>query len=213
MRSSTKTVVCSCIAVVLLVPAWAADPATPSASPAPAATTPADIVKLKAQLDRQQKEIEQLLAALAAQRKMLEQAGMASPAADRDQAPQHATPADRLIASTTPMALPARNAGAEPGGSLGQPATGAGSGRRPRRGVLSAAAQNRQYHHHAGRVHGPHGVVERQERRGSLRQQLRQRPLQQCRHRQALRIQIQPPELADRFPRGRRLEGRSFHRL
>jgi hypothetical protein len=35
---------------------------------------------------------------------MLEQAGMASPAAD--QVPQHATPADRLIASTTPMALP-----------------------------------------------------------------------------------------------------------
>jgi hypothetical protein len=93
------------MAAILLVPAWAADPATPSASPAPAAAAPADIAKLKAQLDQQQKEIEQLLAALAAQRKMLEQAGMASPAAD--QVPQHATPADRLIASTTPMALPA----------------------------------------------------------------------------------------------------------
>jgi hypothetical protein len=92
------------MAAVLLVPAWAADPAAPSATPAPAATTPADIANLKAQLDRQQKEIEQLLAALAAQRKMLDQAGMATPAADR--VPQHITPADRLIASTTPMALP-----------------------------------------------------------------------------------------------------------
>jgi hypothetical protein len=92
------------MAAVLLIPAWAVDPAAPPASPAPAATTPADIAKLKAQLDQQQKEIEQLLAALAAQRKMLEQAGVASPAAD--QVPQHATPPDRLIASTTPMALP-----------------------------------------------------------------------------------------------------------
>jgi hypothetical protein len=92
------------MAAVLLVPAWAADPAAPPASPAPAAATPADIAKLKAQLDQQQKQIEQLLAALAAQRTMLEQAGMATPAAD--QVPQHITPADRLIASTTPMALP-----------------------------------------------------------------------------------------------------------
>jgi hypothetical protein len=92
------------MAAVLLVPAWAADPATSPASPAPAATTPADIAKLKAQLDQQQKQIEQLLAALAAQRTMLDQAGMATPAADPVQ--QHITPADRLIASTTPMALP-----------------------------------------------------------------------------------------------------------
>jgi hypothetical protein len=92
------------MAAVLLLPAWAVDPAAPSASPAPAATTPADIAKLKAQLDQQQKQIEQLIAALAAQRTMLEQAGMASPATD--QVPQHATPPDRLIASTTPMALP-----------------------------------------------------------------------------------------------------------
>ncbi|MGA9625373.1 MAG: hypothetical protein WBQ65_12950, partial [Bryobacteraceae bacterium] len=104
MRFSTKTVICLSMAAVLLVPVWAADPAPSSASPAPAAATPADIAKLKAQLDQQQKEIEQLLAALAAQRKMLDQAGIATPAAD--QVPQHITPADRLIASTTPMALP-----------------------------------------------------------------------------------------------------------
>ena len=104
MRSSTKTLVRLSMAAVLLIPAWAADPAAPSAGPTPAATTPADIAKLKAQLDQQQKEIEQLMAALAAQRKMLDQAGIATPAAD--QVPQHATPADRLIASTSPMALP-----------------------------------------------------------------------------------------------------------
>jgi hypothetical protein len=96
--------VCLSMAAVLLVPGWAADPATSPASPAPAAATPADIAKLKAQLDQQQKQIEQLMAALAAQRKMLEQAGMATPVAD--QVEQHATPPDRLIASTTPMALP-----------------------------------------------------------------------------------------------------------
>jgi hypothetical protein len=96
--------VCLSMAAVLLVPGWAADPATSPASPAPAAATPADIAKLKAQLDQEQKQIEQLMAALAAQRKMLEQAGMATPVAD--QVEQHATPPDRLIASTTPMALP-----------------------------------------------------------------------------------------------------------
>ena len=78
------------MAAVLLIPAWAADPATSPASPAPAAATPADIAILKAQLDQQQKQIEQLMAALAAQRKMLEQAGMATPVAD--QVEQHATP-------------------------------------------------------------------------------------------------------------------------
>jgi len=56
MKSSTKTLVCLSMAAVLLVPAWAADPATSSASPASAATTPADIAKLKAQLDQQQRK-------------------------------------------------------------------------------------------------------------------------------------------------------------
>jgi hypothetical protein len=93
------------MAAVLLPGGWAADPATPPASPSTAATKPADIAKLKAQLDRQQKQIEQLLTELAEQRKLLEQAGIggvpASPAAV-----QHATPADRLIASTSPMLAP-----------------------------------------------------------------------------------------------------------
>src|SRR6516164_11120810 len=99
MRSSTKTKLGAllCVAGVLQPWGWAADPATPPAT-SPATTSPADIAKLKAQLDQQQKQIELLLTELAAQRKLLEQAGVgaepASPAAV-----QHTTPADRLIAS------------------------------------------------------------------------------------------------------------------
>src|SRR5215471_18504675 len=105
MRSSRRTMmsVLLCLSTVLPGTGWAADPPTPPADSVPAATTPADLAKLKAQLDQQQKEIEQLLAALAAQRKMLEQAGLATPA--QAQAQQR-TPSDRLIASTTPMLTP-----------------------------------------------------------------------------------------------------------
>jgi len=119
MRSSIRIIAWSCIAAVLLSSGWAADPATPPASPSAAAPTAADIAKLKAQLDLQQKEIEQLLAALAAERKMLEQAGLAAPAATA--APgvtsinvqaqiEHATPPDRLMASTAPMLAPPASA-------------------------------------------------------------------------------------------------------
>ncbi len=106
MKSSTKIKigVLLCVAGVLLPWGWAADPATPPATP-PATTSPADIAKLKAQLDQQQKEIEHLLTELAAQRKLLEQAGVGAEPASAS-AVQHATPADRLIASTTPMVAP-----------------------------------------------------------------------------------------------------------
>ena len=106
MRSSTKIKmgVLLCVAGVLLPWGWAADPATPPAAP-PATTSPADIAKLKAQLDQQQKEIEHLLTELAAQRKLLEQAGVGGESVSAG-AVQHATPADRLMASTTPMVAP-----------------------------------------------------------------------------------------------------------
>jgi hypothetical protein len=94
-----------CLAAVLLRGGWAADPATPPASVPSGTTKSTDIAKLKAQLDAQQKEIEQLLAALAEQRKLIEQAGIGgqpvSPAAV-----QHTTPAAGLMASTTPMLPP-----------------------------------------------------------------------------------------------------------
>jgi len=92
-----------CLSTVLPGTGWAADPPTPPADSVPAATTPADLAKLKAQLDQQQKEIDQLLAALAAQRKMLEQAGLATPAQAQV---QQSTPSDRLMASTTPVLAP-----------------------------------------------------------------------------------------------------------
>ena len=66
------------VAAALLIPGWAADPASPAAPSTPAAASPSDIAKLKAQLDEQQKVIEQLRFALEEQRKMIEKAGFAA---------------------------------------------------------------------------------------------------------------------------------------
>jgi hypothetical protein len=93
------------ITAILLPWGWAADPATPPATPA-TATNPADLARLKAQLDQQQKQIELLLTELAAQRKLLEQAGVGGAPASTTIV-QHSTPADRLTASTTPVLAPA----------------------------------------------------------------------------------------------------------
>jgi hypothetical protein len=93
------------MAAVLLPGGWAAGPPTPPVSVPAATTNPADIAKLKAQLDRQQKQVEQLLTELAAQRKLLEQAGIGAEPVSAA-AVQHTTPADRLMASTAPMLPP-----------------------------------------------------------------------------------------------------------
>jgi hypothetical protein len=108
------------MAAVLLPGGWAADPATPPASVPPATTKSTDIAKLKAQLDAQQKEIEQLLAALAEQRKLLEQAGTGGQPASTT-APQHTTPAAGLMASTTPMLAPPAAASPTPNSSAPVP--------------------------------------------------------------------------------------------
>src|ERR1017187_5580050 len=104
-RNTSKVIGLLCMAAVLLPGSWAAAPPTPPVSVPSATTNPSDIAKLKAQLDRQQKQIEQLLTELAAQRKLLEQAGIGAEPVSAA-AVQHTTPADRLMASTTPM-LPA----------------------------------------------------------------------------------------------------------
>jgi hypothetical protein len=80
--------------------AWAADPA-----PAPASATTADssaeLRRLKTQLDEQRKQIEQLLATVEAQGKLLEKIGATADATE------HNTPRNpALIASTTPMVAP-----------------------------------------------------------------------------------------------------------
>jgi hypothetical protein len=95
MRSSatTKGFASFCMAAILLPGGWAADAAT------------SDIAKLKAQLDRQQEQIELLLTELAAQRKLLEQAGIGGVTVPTA-AVQHATLADQLMASSTPMLVP-----------------------------------------------------------------------------------------------------------
>lgn len=103
IRSRIKTVALSCVAVTLLSPAWAADPAAAPPSPA-ATTTPVDLAKLKAQLDEQQKLIEQLRAALETQKKMLEQAGLAAAA---PAAPERKSQSLGETASAVPMILPA----------------------------------------------------------------------------------------------------------
>jgi hypothetical protein len=79
--------------------AWAADPAAASAASADSA---AELRRLKTQLDEQQKQIEQLRAALEAQRNVLEKM-----IATADTA-QHVTPRNLgQIASTTPLVPPA----------------------------------------------------------------------------------------------------------
>ena len=95
MVDSIKKIGALCIVAGLAGNTWAADPADP-ATPAP---TPAEIAKVKAQLDEQRKLIEKLQAAIDAQEKMLEQAGAATPQLQA----QHTTPAQGLVASTTPM--------------------------------------------------------------------------------------------------------------
>jgi len=102
IRSRIKTVALSCVAVTLLHSAWAADPPASAASPAAAPTT-VDIARLKAQLDEQQKQIEQLRAALETQRKMLDQAGVTSAPA----APERKSQSLVETASAVPMILPA----------------------------------------------------------------------------------------------------------
>lgn len=103
IRSRITTIVLSCAAVALLHPAWAADPPPSPASPA-SSLTAVDIAKLKAQLDEQQKQIEQLRAALETQKRMLEQVGVSASAP---------APLERKsqtlgeIASAVPMILPA----------------------------------------------------------------------------------------------------------
>jgi hypothetical protein len=99
IRLRIKTVVLSSVVVALLNPAWAADP---PASPASSASAPTaiDIAKLKAQLDEQQKQIEQLRAALEMQRKMLDQVGVTS-------TPERKNQSLGETASAVPMILPA----------------------------------------------------------------------------------------------------------
>ena len=122
IRSAVKLLASVCLAAALATTVRATDPpAAPEASSPP---TAADIAKLKAKLEEQQKQVEKLRAELESQLKMLEQAGAsastqtaptAAPAASASTAPAAAAPApspDRkpyvgsLTASTTPIVQP-----------------------------------------------------------------------------------------------------------
>jgi hypothetical protein len=90
--------------------AWAADPAPASAANA---DSPAELRRLKTQLDEQRKQIEQLLATVEAQGKLLDKIGATTAAAE------HNTPRNpSLMASTTPMLAPPS---ATPAPAVGSP--------------------------------------------------------------------------------------------
>jgi hypothetical protein len=100
-RARRAGFVLSCVAVVMMNAAWAADPA-PAPASAPSAGSSAELRRLKIQLDEQRKQIEQLLATLEAQSKLLEKIGATADATE------HNTPrSPGLIASTAPMLAPA----------------------------------------------------------------------------------------------------------
>src|ERR1017187_5023004 len=97
-RARRAGVVLSCVAAMMMNVAWAGDPAP---APAPGADSSAELRRLKSQLDEQRKQIEQLLATVEAQGKLLEKIGATIAATE------HNTPRNPgLLASTTPMFAP-----------------------------------------------------------------------------------------------------------
>ena len=113
IRSAVKLFALSCLAAALASAGWSTDP--PASDPpgeAPAAVpTVADIVKLKAQVDEQQKQLDKLRAVLDAQLKALEQAAANAPAAPASPVTPEKKPyVGQLTASAVPMVQPAPSA-------------------------------------------------------------------------------------------------------
>src|ERR1035438_9956385 len=99
-RARRAGVVLSCVAAMVMNAAWAADP-VPAPASAATADSSAELRRLKTQLDEQRKQIEQLLATVEAQGKLLEKIGATVAATE------HNTPRNPgLLASTTPMFAP-----------------------------------------------------------------------------------------------------------
>jgi hypothetical protein len=114
IRSAARLIISLCLGASLACAGWATDPpASDAAGEGPAAApTPADIAKLKAKLEEQQKQVAKLQAELEAQLKMLEQAtasasaAPAAPAPAADPAPAKKPYVGDLTASTTPIIQP-----------------------------------------------------------------------------------------------------------
>jgi hypothetical protein len=104
MKLRRAGLVLSCAALALTTVVRAADPPAPASPKIDAA----EVQRLKDLLAKQQEQIEMLRAALTEQKKMLD--GIV----DGSSAAQHATPADRLIASTTPMLTPGNSSATPP---------------------------------------------------------------------------------------------------
>jgi hypothetical protein len=106
-RARKAGFVLSCIAVTMMNAAWADDP-VPAPATAAGADSSAELRRLKTQLDQQQKQIEQLRAALEAQSKMLDKIGATEKTGAPAAAAEHVTPRNLgQVASTTPMLPPA----------------------------------------------------------------------------------------------------------
>jgi hypothetical protein len=99
IRSAVKLFASVCLAAILATTVRATDP--PAPSEAPAAPTAADIAKLKAKLEEQQKEVEKLKVQLEEQLKMLEQATASAPAAPAPAASPAAPSASPAVAAST----------------------------------------------------------------------------------------------------------------
>jgi hypothetical protein len=104
MRNKRAGFVASCVAAALINPMWASDPPAPPPSGTNTDSS-SELQRLKDQLARQQAQIEALRSALDDQKKLLE--SMAATKEASAAGARNATPADRLIASTTPMIPPA----------------------------------------------------------------------------------------------------------
>ena len=124
-RARRAGFVLSCVAVVMMNAAWAADPA-PAPASAPSADSSAELRRLKTQLDEQRKQIEQLLATLEVQSKLLEKIAAAdatghntprNPGLIASTAPMLAPPSPTLAPTTSPAYNPPQAAAAAPAGS------------------------------------------------------------------------------------------------
>jgi hypothetical protein len=122
IRPAVRLLVASFLAVAMANAGWSTDPPhSDAAGEAPkAAPTAADIAKLKAQVEEQQKQLDKLRSALDAQLKMLEQAEAASTAtasaasADTPAVPAKKPYVGQLTASTTPIVQPGPSPNAFP---------------------------------------------------------------------------------------------------
>ena len=174
------------------IPAAAADKQSSTS-----ADTSQEVNQLKVQLADQQRQIEELRAALqklVADRQQAAPDGSAQPASV--QAPASGPPQLGQVASTTPI-VPVAPA------TKGAPRTSHARGGPPAdgHGRVAVTDSHRLGHHHPSRFHGFYGRLSVDQSGQRYRHQLRQHPVQHARHWQHQRISSERPKLASGPPR------------